>query len=43
LAKLKFVRIALGHGQGDLLTDLGVEAASGERTAEIEIALECRR
>ncbi|MEA3164622.1 MAG: hypothetical protein QOE88_2440 [Verrucomicrobiota bacterium] len=32
--------VALGDGEGDLFADLGVEAATGERAAEVEVALE---
>jgi hypothetical protein len=35
-------QVALGDSKGDLFTDLGVEAASGERAAEVQIALERR-
>jgi hypothetical protein len=33
-------RVALGDGEGDLLADLGVEAAAGERATEVEITLQ---
>src|SRR5271155_2564642 len=36
-------QIALGDSESELLADLGVENATGERTTEVEIALERRR
>ena len=34
-------QVALGDSEGNLLADLGVEAAAGQRAAEVEIALKC--
>lgn len=36
-------QVALSHGEGDLLSDLHIEGASGQRPVEIDIALECSR